>query len=124
MEISFNPKHYAHVPVYFWPWVWWQLFWLRGWAEASDHEVLFEIAPNGRVHVVFISDDKADLRAWMNRQPQLYRDHWTPMHDTSGEAHLGGVHYWTGRVMESGERVAFVSGRTGFDPAPAIKDSS
>ncbi len=124
MEISFNPAHYAHVPVYFWPWIWWQLFWLRGWAEATRRDVLFEIAANGRVHVVLISDDKADLRAWMQAQKRVYRDHWTPMHDASGEAHLGSFHYWMGRFMACGQRVNFISRRIGFDPAPAIEDSS
>ncbi len=124
MEIRFTLGQVAHVPVYFWPWVWWQLFWLRGWAEAVDRELIYEIAADGRVHVVALSDDKRDLRAWMSRQRKLYREHWTPMHDASGEAHLSAVHYWMGRFMACGRRLIWRWVRVVFRAAPPFKDSS
>ena len=123
MDLTFNPRAYAHVPLLYWPWIWWQLFWLRGWSEAARREVLFEIDARGKVHVILISDGKDDLRAWMAAQRAIYRDHWTPMHDASGEAHLCALHYWMGRLMECGRRVHFKTERTGEYPAPIIDDS-
>lgn len=123
MELSFNPRAYAHVPIFYWPWIWWQLFWLRGWSEAVRREIIFEIDTRGKVHVIFVSDDKRDLRAWMNAQKTVHRDHWTPMSDASGEAHLSAIHYWMGRIMECGQRVHFTSNRGGTYPAPTIEDS-
>jgi nicotinamide mononucleotide adenylyltransferase len=124
MEITFNPRHYAHVPLIFWPYVWLQLFLLRQWSAAEDRQIVFEIDARGKVHVLLLSDDKADLRAWLAAQKTIYRDHWTPMHDASGEAHLCAYHYWMGRLMECGRRVHFKSNRGGIYPAPSIEDSS
>jgi hypothetical protein len=124
MEISFNPKHYTHVPMFFWPWVMIQLFLLRRWAQAEDRQIVFEIDVHGKVHVLLMSDDKSDLRAWLNAQRTVYRDHWIPMHNDSGEAHLCAYHYWMGRLMECGRRIHDKSNRAGEYPAPAIDNSS
>lgn len=123
MDLTFNPRAYVHVPIIYWPWIWWQLLWLKGWSEAARREVIFEIAFNGKVHVLLLSDHKRDLRAWLNTQKTIYRDHWTPMHDASGEAHLCAIHYWMGRIMECGRRVHDKSNRIGAYPSPAIEDS-
>ncbi|GAB5459675.1 MAG: hypothetical protein Hens3KO_27050 [Henriciella sp.] len=124
MEISFNSRHYAHVPVLYWPWIWWQLFWLRNWAEAVRRDVLYEIGENGRVYVRLISDDKADLRSWLNAQAQVYRDHWTVMQDASGEAHLSAIHYWMSRFMQRGEREIWLAAWIIDRAPPALQDSS
>ena len=124
MEITFNPRHWPHVPVWLWPLVWWQLYRLRRAADAQNVRVLFEITREGLVYVTHVSDHKDDLRAWLWAQQQVYRAHWIPMHDPSGEAHLCSIRYWTPRFMERGHLTNFISKRGGFPVAPAIDDSS
>ncbi|MBR9834530.1 MAG: hypothetical protein GYB42_04950 [Alphaproteobacteria bacterium] len=124
MEISFNPRHYAHVPVYYWPWVCWQLFWLRAWVRASGREVLFEISQTGRVCVVLIGDDPSDLRAWLGRRRGQPCAHHVAMDNASGEAHLCAIHYWMGRLMQRGALEIWVWVRVLARPLPAIIDTS
>ena len=124
MEISFNPSHWPHVPVWLWPAVWWNLFWLRKYAAAQEAQILFQIQADGRIVITHVSDDKNDLRAWLWGQQQVYREHWIPMDDPSGEAHLCSIRYWTPRFMARGHLTKFISKRKGFPIAPAIEDSS
>ena len=124
MDPRFSLQAVAHVPAYYWPWVWWQLFWLRLWCDSARREVLYEIQPDGRVVTFLISDDKTDLRAWMYQQRQVYREHWKPMHNASGEMHLGAYHYWMGRIMECGARFRTWVRKIVARAKPAFIDSS
>ncbi|MDG1826139.1 MAG: hypothetical protein P8H62_07720 [Henriciella sp.] len=124
MEISFNPKHYAHVPVYYWPWVWWQLVWLRGWAEGLRRDVLFEIAPNGKVHVIFWSDDRNDLRAWMWAQETAPRRHLDYMDNAAGDVDINYFVYAMGKALErTGHLVRWVWVRVVLRRVPPFEDS-
>ena len=91
--------------------------------RANPQPFLYRIEPTGQV-VVYLLPGQTDLNAWLYQQAQVYRDHWAPMHDPSGEAHLNAIRYWTPRFMARGHLIDFISGREGFDPAPAIDDSS
>ncbi|MEO1642170.1 MAG: hypothetical protein AAFR74_02460 [Pseudomonadota bacterium] len=82
------------MPVWLWPVVWWRLIWLRAHLRASGRGALYRIQPDGRIQV-YLSPDETDGTAWLYQQSQLWRDHWTPMQDKSGEAHLGSIRYWT-----------------------------
>lgn len=124
MDIRFTLAAVAHVPVYYWPWVWWQLFWLRGEVAATGRDVLYEIDGRGRVHVVMVADAPDDLRAWLGRRQREWRDHWDAMNDASGERHLSPIHYWMGRIMECGERVVWVSSQNVMRSVPAVCDTS
>ncbi|MEM7494422.1 MAG: hypothetical protein AAF296_13665 [Pseudomonadota bacterium] len=121
--ISFNPYTWPDMPIWLWPIVWWQLLKLQAEMRADPQPFLYQIEPNGQVIVYFLPDE-TDLNAWLYQQSQIYRDHWVPMHDPSGEAHLSAIRYWTPRYMARGHLINFISQRTGFDPAPAIEDSS
>ncbi len=100
MHLRFDPSNFAHVPVYYWPWIWWQLFWLRSWCEATDREVLYEVPPNGRVELVLISDDKMDLRAWLYRQSQAPRPHLEHCNNADGALGADPIAVFIGRQME------------------------
>ncbi len=124
MDIRFNPQGCAHVPVYYWPWVWWQLFWLRGWAEAVGREVLYEVLANGRVELVLVSDDKADLRSWMYRQAQSARPHLDYCDNADGALNADPIAVFMGRAMQRfGCFVRWVSARIVARALPAVDDS-
>ena len=122
-QISFNPYTWPDMPIWLWPVVWWQLLKLQAEMRADPQPFLYQIEPNGQV-IVYLLPDQTDLTAWLYQQAQTYRDHWAPMHDKSGEAHLSAIRYWTPRFMAQGHLINFISGRTGFALAPAIEDSS
>ena len=123
MQIRINPRDWAHVPVWLWPLIWWQLLRLRAHVRRTGQDGFYQIDADGRVHV-YLAPDRSDLNVWLHQQRQSYLDHWTPMHDPSGEAHLNAIRYWTPRFMECGERILYISWGKDFTPAPAIEDSS
>ena len=125
MEISFNPKQYAHVNLLLWPWIWWQLFWLRGWSEATERGLIYEIAPNGKVHVLAVGDHKRDLRAWMGRQQRAPKPHLDYCDNAAGDLDVAPIVTFTGRAMARFgyfERWEWV--RVVLRGLPAIEDSS
>jgi hypothetical protein len=125
MDLTFNPSHYSHVPVYFWPWIWWQLFWLRGWVRAIDRNILFEIAPNGRVHVTFLSDDKTDLRAWMWAKQTERPKHLDYCDNAAGDLDLNYFVYAMAKALErTGHFVRWAWVRLVLRITPPIQDSS
>ena len=123
MQIRITPRDWAHVPVWLWPFVWWQLIRLRAHIRKTGQDGFYQIAPDGRVEI-YLAPDRSDLNVWLYQQRQTRLDHWTPMHDTSGEAHLNAIRYWPPRFMECGERILYISWGKDFRPAPAIEDSS
>ena len=124
MEPRFTLQAVQHVPVYYWPWVWWQLHWLRRCCEAAGREVLWEVCETGRVYIVAESDDPRDLTSWLRKERQTCRAHVYAMHNASGELHLSNVHYWMGRLMERGARVMVALVQRVLRQGPAVLDSS
>ena len=123
MQIRINPRDWAHIPVWLWPLIWWQLMRLRAHVRKTGQDGFYQIMHDGRVDI-YLAPDRSDLNVWLHQQRQSYLDHWTPMHVTSGEAHLYAIRYWTPRFMECGERILYISWGKDFSPAPAIEDSS
>ncbi|MDJ0920099.1 MAG: hypothetical protein QNI84_03160 [Henriciella sp.] len=124
MEVRFTLQAVAHVPIYYWPWVWWQLYRLRQQCRAARCEVLWEVDEHGFVYVPFVSDLETDLLAWFYKEVRKTRAHWAPMDNASGEMHLSAIHYLTGRLMECGERCLPGLVIDAECAAPAIQDSS
>ena len=125
MDLTFNPRNYAHVPVYFWPWIWWQLFWLRGWVRAIDREILFEIDVRGKVHVVMLSDDRNDLRAWMWARQAERPKHLDYLDNAAGDLDLNYFVYAMGKALErTGHFIRWVWVRLVLRIIPPIQDSS
>ncbi|MDJ0922401.1 MAG: hypothetical protein QNI84_14830 [Henriciella sp.] len=104
MEVRFTLSAVAHVPIYYWPWVWWQLYRLRQQCRTARCEILWEVDERGFVYVPFVSDLETDLLLWFCKEVKKTRAHWAPMDNASGEMHLSAIHYLTGRLMECGER--------------------
>ena len=124
MDVRFTLSAVAHLPVYLWPWVWWQLFAIKRWCRVNERQVLWEADERGKVWVTYVSDDPRDLVAWFKRENKLYRAHWAAMHNASGEMHLSGVYYWMGRLMECGERLALPPVLEPERAQPVFQDSS
>ncbi|MDJ0920434.1 MAG: hypothetical protein QNI84_04855 [Henriciella sp.] len=124
MDVRFTLQAVAHVPIYYWPWVWWQLYRLRQQCRVAGCEVLWEVDERGLVYVPFVSDLETDLLAWFYKEVKKTRAHWAPMDDASGEMHLSPIHYWMGRIMECGERCVGNVRVEAACAAPAIQDSS
>ncbi|MDJ0921791.1 MAG: hypothetical protein QNI84_11730 [Henriciella sp.] len=124
MDIRFSIAAVRHLPVYLWPWVWWQLFAVKRWCRINKRKVLWQADETGKVWVTYVSDDEKDLTAWCHQQNKVYRAHWRAMYNESGEMHLSAIHFWMGRIMECGERcVGHV--RVEVECAlPAVQDSS
>ncbi|MDJ0922012.1 MAG: hypothetical protein QNI84_12865 [Henriciella sp.] len=124
MDVRFTLQAVAHVPIYYWPWVWWQLLRLRQQCRAAGCEVLWEVDETGMVLVPFVSDAENDLLVWLVKQNKTTRAHWAPMDNASGERHLSAIHYWMGRIMECGERCLPRLVVEAECALPAIEDSS
>ncbi|MDJ0920104.1 MAG: hypothetical protein QNI84_03185 [Henriciella sp.] len=124
MDIRFTLAAVQHLPVYLWPWVWWQLFAVKRWCRVNKRKVLWQADENGKVWVTFVSDDPKDLTAWCHQQNKLYRPHWYALYNESGEMHLSAIHFWMGRIMECGERLMYRAVSQAARTTPAIEDSS
>jgi len=57
MNYALQPHLYRNVPVYYWPFLFWQLLRIALWVEASGHDVMLAVDTNGRVHVRHVSGD-------------------------------------------------------------------
>ncbi len=57
MDFALQPHLYRHVPVLFWPWLWWQLFRLSLWIETTGRDVIYAVDRYGRVHIRHVADD-------------------------------------------------------------------
>ena len=83
MDYALQPHLYKNVPVYLWPWVWWQLFQIERWIKATGRMVLGGVARNGKVYVLHVADDPNEAKPWSpskqivspwNRIPDERRD--------------------------------------------------
>ncbi|MDJ0922500.1 MAG: hypothetical protein QNI84_15335 [Henriciella sp.] len=124
MDIRFTLAAVQHLPVYLWPWVWWQLFAVKRWCRINKRKVLWQADENGKVWVTFVSDDPKDLTAWFHQQNDIYRPHCYAMYNESGEMHLGAIHFWMGRIMECGERLMRRVVSRAARVLPDVQDSS
>ncbi len=57
MDFALQPHLYRHVPVLYWPWVFWQLWRIALWGELTGRDVLVTVDETGRVHIRHVSDD-------------------------------------------------------------------
>ena len=57
MDYALQPHLYKNVPVYLWPWVWWQLFQIERWIKETGRMVLGGVARDGKVYVLHVADD-------------------------------------------------------------------
>jgi len=64
MHFALQPRFYAHVPVYLWPWVLWQILGVMAWSDETGRAVAFSVNQNGRLYVDHIADDPNAPRAW------------------------------------------------------------
>ncbi len=83
MDYALQPHLYKNVPVYLWPWVWWQLFQIERWIKATGRMVLGGVARDGKVYVLHVADDPDAPKPWSpsastptpwNRVPSERRD--------------------------------------------------
>ena len=64
MDYALQPHLYKNVPVYLWPWVWWQLFQIERWIKATGRMVLGGVARDGKVYVLHVADDPSERKPW------------------------------------------------------------
>jgi len=64
MDYALQPHLYKNVPVYLWPWVWWQLFQIERWIKATGRMVLGGVARDSKVYVLHVADDPNAPKPW------------------------------------------------------------
>ena len=124
MELRFDPSQLGHVPIVYWPWVWWQLLWLRFALESEGSEAIWSVTATGRVVVHLISDPDYDLVSWFERFSATTPLYGQAVCNPSGEAHLCAVHYWVGRLCLIARKRRAVPAWPGCMPLPSLQDSS
>ncbi len=75
MEYALQPHLYRNVPVYLWPWLFWQLFAIALWVEQTGRDVMLAVDKNGRVHIRHIAEDPNEPHAWSPRDLQALLPH-------------------------------------------------
>ena len=80
MDYALQPHLYKNVPVYLWPWVWWQLFQIERWIKATGRMVLGGVARDGKVYVLHVADDPNVPKPWSPSAPTI-----SPWNRFSGE---------------------------------------
>ncbi len=73
MDYALQPHLYKNVPVYLWPWVWWQLFQIECWIKQTGRMVLGGVARDGKVYVLHVADDPNERKPWSPRDMARYR---------------------------------------------------
>ena len=69
MDYALQPHLYKNVPVYLWPWVWWQLFQIERWIKETGRMVLGGVARDGKVYVLHVADDPNERKPWSPSAP-------------------------------------------------------
>jgi len=64
MDYALQLHLYRNVPVYLWPWVWWQLFQIERWIKETGRMVLGGVARDGKVYVLHVADDPNAPNSW------------------------------------------------------------
>jgi len=95
MDYALQPHLYKNVPVYLWPWVWWQLFQIERWIKETGRMVLGGVARDGKVYVLHVADDPNERKPWSPKDLRPLKGRhqdWiaalSPVHRTS-EARIG-----------------------------------
>mgnify|MGYP000715318877 CR=1 FL=1 len=71
MRLCLRTDLYVGVPVYFWPWVFWQLLQLDLWVEQTGRSVLGAVCKRtGEVFITFTADDPEEVRPWRDSDLQ------------------------------------------------------
>ncbi len=69
MDYALQPHLYKNVPVYLWPWVWWQLFQIERWIKDTGRMVLGGVARDGKVYILHVADDPNAPKPWSPSAP-------------------------------------------------------
>ncbi len=70
MDYALQPHLYRNVPVYLWPWVWWQLFQIERWIKETGRMILGGVARDGKVYVLHVADDPNERKPWSPSAPK------------------------------------------------------
>ena len=71
MRLCLRTDLYVGVPVYLWPWVFWQLLQLDLWVEQTGRSVLGAVCKRtGEVFITFTGDDPEEARPWQESDLQ------------------------------------------------------
>ena len=125
MDPRFSFDQVQHVPVLYWPWVWWQLFWLRAWCDAASSKVLYEIEPDGRVVIAYASDDARDLTSWVKRAQSEGWAHHEAMYKDRYTLGVAVIPILIGTALERfGCFIRYIAKRSFHRPVPDVQDSS
>ncbi len=73
MDYALQPHLYKNVPVYLWPWVWWQLFQIECWIKQTGRMVLGGVARDGKVYVLHVADDPNAPKPWSPKDLKLLK---------------------------------------------------
>ena len=76
MDFALQPHLYRHVPVLYWPFLFWQLWRIALWGEATGRDLMIGVDRSGRVHITAIGDDPAHWSP--NAYPHLHEHYLTP----------------------------------------------
>ena len=130
MWFALQPRFYAHVPVWLWPWVLLQILAIMAWSEESGRTVLFTIRADGRLRVDHVGDDPrlwtpAALHAlrpvrhhWHACDPAQSYDPARTGDDSVYVQWLRALINWTRPSLRGGLKQAVLR------PDPAVQDSS
>ncbi|MEM1036008.1 MAG: hypothetical protein AAGI14_04525 [Pseudomonadota bacterium] len=66
MQIRINPRDWAHVPVWLWPFVWWQLIRLRAHVRKTGQDGVYQITHDGRVEIYLAPTDQTSTSGCTN----------------------------------------------------------
>lgn len=61
MYAAQDARLYAHVSVWFWPWLWWQLRLLKAWINQTGTGVIVAVDRRGNLRVTYVADDETSL---------------------------------------------------------------
>lgn len=82
-----DARLYAHVPVWCWPWLWWQLWHLKAWILETGLDVAVAVDQRGNLRVTYVSDDPNAPKRWKAEHMREYvrpfadmlKDHQRPL---------------------------------------------
>ena len=91
MRLCLRTDLYVGVPVYFWPWVFWQLLQLDLWVEQTGRSVLGAVCKRtGEVFITFTGDDPEEVRPWRAEDMQALLPNSPLWRAALSEPHYGG----------------------------------
>jgi hypothetical protein len=67
-----DARLYAHVPVWCWPWLWWQLWHLKAWILETGLDVAVAVDQRGNLRVTYVSDDPHAPKRWKAEHMREY----------------------------------------------------